>query len=356
MTRKAALFTEALAHFAVSFVCYFLLAGPFASAVGVGSVSHWAGSVIFLLLSYGLRPFLGLALDEFPRLPSQTAGCLLVGVACLLPALPWGMLFVSGIGYALFLTGAGGESLAFARGHFLRNALVLAPGMIGAALGTCFGYAALPLLLLGGVLLLCAVACFLFAMARKYPRRIRSFRHSTARKMPAWGVLVLTCIPAFSVSLVRALLPVTEFNGAFRLIPPLLYALGCVAGGILADRFGPRKVTVIGFGIALPLLTVFTYIPWLFCLGLIALFVPVCVVFGTATTALPTRPHFVFGLCSVAMLLGSVPSLFAITVTATVRMIAAVALVLSVAVGQVLYTDHCKPSALSRPLWEKGEH
>ena len=61
-----------------------------------------------------------------------------------------------------------------------------------------------------------------------------------------------------------------------------------------------------------------------------------------------------FGFYSAVMLLGSVPALFTITVTGTVRTVAAVALILSVAVGQVLYTDYCKPSALIRP-WEKGE-
>lgn len=225
--------------------------------------------------------------------------------------------------------------------------------MIGAALGAYFGGLFSPWIF-AGILLLCAAACFFFATARKYPRRIRSFRHSTARKMPPFGILALTALPAFSISLVRALLPMAELEEAQPLLLPLLYGAGIFAGGLLADRFGPRRVTVLGFVIALPLLTVFTFIPWLFCLGSAALFLPLSVLFGGATSALPTRPHFVFGLYSAAMLLGSVPSLFPITVTATVRTVAAVALILSLAVGQVLYTDYCKPSVLTRP-WEKGE-
>ncbi|MBP3301065.1 MAG: hypothetical protein J6M34_06145 [Clostridia bacterium] len=355
MTRKPALLTQALAHFAISFICFALLAGPFTSAAGGEEVPRWAGFVIFLLLSYGLRPFLGLVLDEYPRLPTQTAGCLTVAVSCLLAdPMPWFSLFLAGIGYALFLTAAGGESLAFARGHFLRNAAVVAPGMVGASFGAYFGRGFFSPWIFGGLLLLCSVACFFFAMARKYPRRIRSFRHSTARRMPAWGILALTAVPAFSISLVRSLLPVTEFNGALSLLPSLLYGVGILGGGILADRFGPRRVAVLGFCIALPLLTVFTHIPWLFCLGLVALFLPTSVLFGGATAALPSHPHFVFGFYSAVMLLGSVPALFTITVTGTVRTVAAVALILSVAVGQVLYTDYCKPSALIRP-WEKGE-
>jgi len=335
------LLTESAVHFLLCFLIRDRISGAFSFCVEGDGALVGAGTVIFLLLAFGLRPLFGAVLDEIPRFHSQSAGCLLMAAGCFFPpAWGWGMLILSGIGYALFLTGAGGESLAFARGYFSRSGILLSSGGLGAVL--CGLSGGLPDLLLAFLALGGAVACFFFSEARKYPRRIRSFRHSVRKDFPAPVRLVMILFPLFAVSFTGALLPASNLGGGVLVAAPVCAAVGCAAGGLVCDRFGPRKATLFAFGLALPLLTVFTHISWLYCLGILVLHMPLTASLGASTAVLSTRPHFAFGLCSAAILLGSVPTLFFITVTSTVRLIAAGVLVLAGGVCYYLFTDHCK--------------
>ncbi len=357
MPRKEALITETAAHFAVDFACFFLLAGSFSKVAGT-TLLIGSGYLIFLILAYGLRPFLGIVLDEMPKIHSQAVGCLLVGLACLLPpSWAWGSLFLAGVGSALFHVGALGESLAFARGFFSRNGAIISTGVFGGAVGTVLAQNSAfprwaPVLLLTGL----SLACFFFAEARKYPRRIRSFRHSVSRSIPNWGILILTLIPLAVISLTGTLLRPSWADGPLILVPAAVCMVGRVAGGIGADRFGPRKTALVCLGTALLFMTVFTHIPWLYCVGLGALCAPSSLCFGAATAALPEKPHLAVGTCSVAILLGALPGFFPITPTNSVRFLCAGGLILALAVSLGLYTDHCRLFDLrARMSRRKGE-
>lgn len=343
MPRKEALITQSIAHFFVDFACFFLLAGSFTKTAQT-TVLVGAGYLIFLLLSYGLRPFFGMILDQKPLIHSQAAGALLVALALLIPEKgAWFALFLGGMGSAFFHTGTLGESVCFARGYFSRIALILSTGVLGAALGTVFAQSVtLKSWVLSLILLACAIVCFFFAEARKYPKRIRSFRHSVSQVLPDWGILMLTLIPLFVISLVGVLLPSHWATGPLCLIPAAACLLGRCAGGIAADRFGPRKTVIACFGIALLLLTVFTHVPWAYCVGLGALCAPTSVCFGTATAALPERPHLAVGTCSLAILLGAIPGFFRSSPTTPVRLLCAGLMIVALAVSVGLYSDYCR--------------
>lgn len=353
MTRKEAIVTEMISHFTVDLACFFLLAGRFSLAVSPSLLG--GGYLIFVLLSFGLRPFLGAVLDEFPRFPSQSVGCLAVGVACLLPvSWGWVALFLAAVGSALFHTGTGGESVSFARGYFLRVGLIFSTGCLGAALGGLLASTGFPAWVLSLLLGICSLGCYFFAQARKYPRRIRSFRHSMTRKLPWWAGLGLTLFPLFVAGLTVSLLPLERTDGAWVFLPALFCLLGRGFGSFAADRFGPRKTSVVCFGAAAVLLTVFTHVPLAYCVGLGFLSAPLSVGIGTAVSLLPSRPHFSFGVCSTAILVGSVFGFFRGAATGPVRFLVAVLLILCVAISAVLYTDHCKMFVIPRSK-RKGE-
>ncbi len=354
MPRKEALITEIITHFAIDLACFFLLAGNFTKTAQT-TLLIGAGYMIFLILSYGLRPFLGTVLDEIPRLHSQAVGCLLVAVACLLPVgAAWVALFPAAVGSALFHVGALGESVAFARGFFSRNAMVISTGVFGATAGTVLAQRT-PLSgwKLALLLLALSLGCFFFTEARKYPRKIRSFRNSVIRIFPDWAVLLLTMIPLLIIALVGTLLPPDWAKGPMILIPAAVCMLGRIAGGFAADRFGPRKTMAVCLGAALLLLTVFTHVPWLYCLGLGALSAPASVCFGTVTAALPEKPHLAVGTGSLAILLGTMPGFFRTAPTLSIRFLCAGLLIVALALSLVLYTDHCRLLHLRARLYQR---
>ncbi len=352
MVRKEAIAVQSVAHLAVDLACFFLLAGN-VSITAETPLLTGTGYLIFLLISYGLRPFLGAVLDAYPKLHSQAIGCLLVGLSLLLPTKwAWFALFPAGVGSALFHVGAFGESLAFARGYFSRCGAVISTGVFGAALGGL-----LPGLVKGWVLtvilLLLSLGCFFFAEARKYPRKIRSFRNSITRELPEWGILIFTLLPLLFLCLTQTLLPATWAKGWFALWPAAACMLGRLGGGIAADRFGPRKTVVISFCLAALLLGVFTHIPVLYCLGLAALCAPTAVSFGTATASLPEKPHTAVGACSAVLLLGTVPGLFPSVPTVSVRLLCGGTMLVGAGVSLLIYTDHRRIFNL-RKLPKKG--
>jgi hypothetical protein len=268
----------------------------------------------------------------------------LVALALLIPSKgAWFALFLAGMGSACFHTGIFGESVCFARGYFSRIALILSTGVLGAAVGTVLAQTVtlkpwvLALILLGA-----ALFCFFFAEARKYPKRIRSFRHSVSQILPDWAVLILTLIPLFVISLVGILLPAHWAKGPLALVPAAVCLLGQWVGGIAADRFGPRKTAVVCFGIALLFLTVFTHVPWAYCVGLGALCAPSAICFGTATAALPEHPHLAMGTCSSAILLAVIPGFVRTSPTTPVRLLCAGLMILALAVSVGLYSDYCR--------------
>ena len=79
MKRKQALLAQFIAHLTVDLACSYLI-----SRLPVEKLP--AGALIFLLITFSLRPCRGLVLDAFPNLQPQAAGCALVSVGTLLPS------------------------------------------------------------------------------------------------------------------------------------------------------------------------------------------------------------------------------------------------------------------------------
>lgn len=343
MPRKEALITETIAHFLLDFACFFLLAGDF-TASATSTVLLGAGYLIFLLLSFGLRPFFAVVLDEYPLLHTQALGCILTAIALFLPhTWSWIALFLAGIGSAVFHVGVLGEGVCFARGYFSRISILISSGVLGGAFGMISAQqTSLKAWIPGVALLISALLCFFFAEARKYPKRLRAFRNSVNRQIPDGLTLILTLIPLFVIFLISVLIPTPWAEGYLRLLPALTCSLGRGIGGIAADRFGPRKTSLACFGTALLLLTVFPHIPPLYCIGLGALSAPTAISFGASSAALPGRPHLAMGTCSAVILLASLPGFFPVALTPTLRFLCGGLLVLALAVSLGLYTDHCR--------------
>lgn len=312
MQRKIVLIAHTVTHFMVDLACFFFFARVFVPQ-SVGAAEGTAGCLLFSLLSFGLRPLLGVLLDEYPHLHPQAVGCLAVGIGLLLPgSAAWFSLILLGAGSAFFHVCAVGESVIFARGFFFRNGIVLSSGGVGAVCGLLLGAPSLgfPRWVVLVALLHCAVGCFLFAESGRYPRRIRAFRNYLSPKISPLLALLMTLFIFFSLSLTAATFLPQFATGGLRLIPALCCALGRVFGGIFADRFGPRRTLLLSLGVAFPFLVLFYQTPWCYCLGITFLFAATAVLYGGATAALPTCPHFAAGLCGLAFVSGALPGFF----------------------------------------------
>jgi FSR family fosmidomycin resistance protein-like MFS transporter len=232
-----------------------LLLGRLPGAYAAGEVALLV--LLYNVLAFGGQPLVGLLTDQLrrPRLVAllgiglQAAG--LVGFA----RWPAAAVAVTGLGSACFHAAGGALALCATQGKAAGAGVFAAPGVIGLALG---GYLALtraapvwPFLALLGLLALAVAA--LGEPALPYV--------SAARDEPIFERHDLIMIALLGGIALRSLVWTTlQYVFAARVDVLVLLALaatlGKVLGGVLADRLGWRRYTLLALGGAAALLTV----------------------------------------------------------------------------------------------------
>lgn len=234
-------------------------------------------------------------------------GCVLVAVACLLPS-SLAICLVAGVGNALFHVGGGRESLLLSNGRFAQIGLFVAPG----ALGVYFGPRIIDILwlyrlALPGVLFLLA-AYFSLTGARC----VRFADDSPLSLSRGKKLVILVCM--FLTVFLRAYMgTVAQFSVSghfpFALVMTLCVFFGKLFGGILADRFGAFRFSLIAQPLGLGLYLGALFFPYLA--------LPAALLFNTtmALTAFtlyrlqPKLAGGMFGVTTVALFLGSLPKM-----------------------------------------------
>lgn len=295
-----------LGHLAVDATCAAVIYGSLRSG-GISAQDTWTLLLLYNLLAFGTQAFLGAITDllQTPRL-CAIVGCLLTASA--VPAARFSPLLavcVAGIGNSLFHVGGGAICLTLAPGRAGPAGLFVAPGAIGLALGmftattnpaTSWPWA--------GLLLLLGVAMSLSHPPCGRPRT-PSPRLETVRLTP----VLLLCF-AIAVRAVCGSTITAAWRGSAAM--PLLLAIGAALGkgfgGLIADRFGWLRVTILAVLASIPLVSAGTNAAWLALSGMLLLQATTGVTLAALSRLFPDRPSFSFGLASLAVLIGSIPS------------------------------------------------
>ncbi len=99
-------------------------------------------------------------------------------------------------------------------------------------------------------------------------------------------------------------------NTFLTILPGLCAFGGKFAGGILADRFGARRVGTISMLLSIPLLYCFSSNIALCSAGLLMFNITMPLTLWGVALRLPGQPGFAFGLTTLALLAGSFPVFF----------------------------------------------
>lgn len=277
-----------LVHLLVDGVCAWAMLGR----LGGG----WTGILIYNFCAFALQFPLGAVLDrlEDRKMPRRFAvlGCGLTVLGALThPA-------VLGLGNALFHVGGGVEVIRDG-GRCERLGIFVAPGAMGLYLGGLMAGRLPWLLLPAGVLM---------ALLMKFVRIPEKVSTAPSQKPAVW--LALGC---FLVVVLRSMVGFRVVfpwkTGALAFAAAAAVVLGKMAGGLLAARFGARRVTVwsltlAAVGFALGNIPVF---------GLLALFgfnMTMPLTLYALWRRFPEYPGAVFGSLTLALFLGFLPSHF----------------------------------------------
>jgi FSR family fosmidomycin resistance protein-like MFS transporter len=310
---RSSLAAWTFSHFCVDFACFWFL---FARAM-TAELPLQTAAFVFLaynILAFGLQPAIGYLIDAHPKIPAGLIGCGAVAAGVMTSTLLIPALLLLAVGNAFFHIGGGIDSLS--GGGMTRSGVFVSTGALGVALGTLAGRAGQPLWLPLALLLLSALLIVaLVPRPRAAPEKPRAFWGGVAdvaSSLPFAALLLLVGLSVVVRSFVGAslVLPWRSASALYGIAPALCAFAGKAAGGILGDRLGARNVGVLGLLLSLPCLALGAAIPLAAMAGLALFNLTMPVTLCALASRLPGRPGLAFGLSTLALLLGSVPTFF----------------------------------------------
>ncbi|MBM3151707.1 MAG: MFS transporter [Chloroflexi bacterium] len=264
--------------------------------------------LVYDVIAFATQPVFGWLVDRF-KSPAQAAalGCLLVAVAALSTSAPMPAAVIAGVGNALFHVGGGVAILNLAPGKASLPGIFVAPGALGLTLGILLGrsgyFMAWPFI--GSATLLFAALLIWFLPRVEYP--VNQPPHAEMRWFEAAILLLLLSVAVRSLVGQSLVFP-WKSDPALLIVLTLAVVMGKALGGLLADRLGWSVVAVTGLALSAPLLVFFSSLPALAIAGtfLFNLSMPVTLV--CLAGMLPGKTGFAFGLTTLALILGALPT------------------------------------------------
>jgi len=263
--------------------------------------------ITYNLIAFGLQAPFGYLVDKF-QVPKESAliGCILVIVSILLFNIPALVVIFAGLGNAFFHIGGGSISLNFSPQKASAPGIFVAPGAIGLTLGILIGesesYTPLPFILL-------LIVSGIFILLRNIPE----INYQTEKVKPQiknFEIVFLLLLLSVSVRSMYGLAAAWKSNVTLLLILTLAIAGGKFLGGILADRFGWKRIAVTALVISAPLLSFFPDYPVLALTGNFLLQMTMPITLTALFNIMPGKPASAFGLTVLALILGIVPTYF----------------------------------------------
>jgi FSR family fosmidomycin resistance protein-like MFS transporter len=262
--------------------------------------------LLYNILAFGLQLPLGWISDRLHQpVPAAIAGVLLVSLSLMLFLYPLAAILLAGLGNALFHIGGGTIALNLKPEKAALPGVFVAPGGIGLFAG------ALILKLYGYHPLIFAIALLGMGALILIVRSRQVFYAASKEKLG--NTIELAILLLLITICIRSMVGLSvEFpwksNQFLLVILTASIALGKSLGGFMADYFGWIKIAVGGLMISSILLvfgqqSAFAGITGLFFFNLT---MPVTLV--AISNMLPGRPGFSFGLTTLAIVAGVLPS------------------------------------------------
>lgn len=291
-----------LCHALVDASCAFLLLG--AVDIRSGLLSY---IILYNALAFVLQVPLGWLLDKYeqPKL-AAIAGVLFVLAAWFFLRSPAFAIVLAGFGNALFHVGGGQIALNIDHKKAKYPGIFVAPGGIGLALGIYLAASPLKMyLFVFPTVLLLFVLLLLFTEVPAY-----SVPKKTVKKINYFVLIIALLLLSIAIRSVVGLTVNFPWKSNVYLLVLLTaaVALGKAFGGILADKIGWMKTGIIGLLLALPLLSFGSSNVVLGVIGALVFNFTMPVTLEAISNTLPGKAGFSFGLTTLALFIGAVPT------------------------------------------------
>ncbi len=307
MKQSSQLVLYGFCHLVVDLVCVVLVLSSQRLGM-IAEVQYWWLIVVYNFLAFGTQVGWGMWLDKWQKPKNAVMiSFLLIIFGCFSSGLNvYAMVILLGLGNALFHVGAGSWVLNIAEGKASRPGLFVAPGALGLFLGviwskTEINYYWILVLLMG----LCLILVFLLVKPGN------CYQKKSVKVNFGWELVVFLMLLTVQLRSLIGVILVFSWKSSFvwLMISAMGIVLGKGLGGILADRFGWRKIGLGSLVISIGLLTWGASNPILAIVGLFLFNFTMPITLSVLANVLPGRPGLAFGLTCLALWLGVIPSI-----------------------------------------------
>ncbi|SET49153.1 MFS transporter [[Clostridium] polysaccharolyticum] len=311
MKNRGMIVPYSLAHFLVDFAC-----ANFMFRYGYSSGLWYILVILYNFCAFAMQMPFGLIVDKWNKNALCAAsGCIFVAGAYLVSPAVLPAVVVLGIGNALFHVGGGTDVLNSSTKKASMLGIFVSPGAFGIYYGTMLGkQGTVPS---AAFLVSLAVMAILIAFLDYLPNRTflsNNVPVSFQMEGKSGAVGAVACF--FLVVLLRSYMGMKKFEWGSQWGNWLICAVvsGKAAGGIIGDIFGLKRTAFVSLSIA-AILFVFCDEP---VLGIAAIFLfnmTMPITLWAVAKVLKGCRGFSFGLLTVALFLGMLPSYFADGIT-----------------------------------------
>lgn len=263
--------------------------------------------VIYNVIAFGSQTLFGLLVDNYrcPKI-SAISGSIITASAILVSfQSPLYAIILAGTGNALFHVGGGTISLNLTKNKAAAPGIFVAPGALGLLIGTLYGksgsFTAWPLLII--IAVLCALMYY-----TKYPE----INYKTDEKINTnyfESIILLLLVTIVARSVIGSVVVLPWKSDIFLLVTLTSgIVLGKAFGGIIGDKYGWQKVGTVSLLISAPLLAFGAAIPDAAILGMFLFNFTMPITLVAISNTLPGRPGFSFGLTTLALVIGALPT------------------------------------------------
>ncbi|HOT76494.1 MAG TPA: hypothetical protein PK467_11945 [Candidatus Wallbacteria bacterium] len=262
------------------------------------------------IIAFGTQPISGM-LSDSSRSPVifAAAGCFITALAAFLAgSFPLITACGAGIGNSLFHVGAGAVCISLRPDEAAPAGIFVAPGAFGLTAGSLMGKT--------GAYNPAALALILVAFALSFSLLKRPEIAFAAPSSPAAFEGFETALFLFLLTVVMRAFTGFFVNFPWKSDPNLLLLLtlaivaGKAFGGIAADRFGWREITIGGLLASSALITFAGGSAPCAIAGILLFNMTMPVTLVAVSKLLPGRPAFSLGLTCLALILGALPAFY----------------------------------------------
>ena len=309
--------TYSVLHFIIDMMCAIVMMALVSPLVS-GSSSYVIVFILYNMFAFAFQLPFGIIADKLNKNAIVSSlGCVFVAMAFVFTKLPLLMCILAGIGNALFHVGGGVDVLNIANRKASKPGIYVSTGAIGLFLGLKFASFFITYKWILVLILLISSVFLVYAYNKINKEYEVNNEEVKIEKIHGHVFVILLCI--FITIVMRSYLGfILNYEWKSNLVLSILFVCGVVLGkmlgGILGDKFGLKRVATISLVLSAICLGFAFKSPILGILGILLFNMTMPITLIIASNTLYSSKGFAFGLTTLALFIGAIPSLLKISI------------------------------------------